>query len=75
MLKNCGLKENIPRTTFISKNSTPVGTPLQFQKTIEWVERKMNKNDYKYIHQIGSGGFGSVWKVRNKQNGEILAMK
>jgi serine/threonine protein kinase len=27
------------------------------------------------MYPIGKGGFGKVWKVRSKGNGEIYAMK
>jgi len=31
--------------------------------------------DFKFVFQIGSGGFGRVWKVEEKKNGKIYAMK
>lgn len=34
-----------------------------------------SKNDYRFMHKIGSGGFGKVWKVEEKRSHRILAMK
>jgi len=34
---------------------------------VEEQKRKLTRNSYNFIYQIGSGGFGSVWKVKDKQ--------
>jgi len=34
-----------------------------------------SKNDYQFLYKIGSGGFGKVWKVLEKRNNRIFAMK
>ena len=40
-------------------------------------QNKYNKNDFETLQDksIGSGTFGSVWKVRNKKTNEINAIK
>ena len=35
----------------------------------------MSKNSFKILYPVGKGGFGKVWKVESKKNGEVLAMK
>lgn len=37
--------------------------------------RKPDKNMYEYIHVIGKGGFGKVYKVLEKKTGLLYAMK
>lgn len=37
--------------------------------------RKPDKNMYEYIHVIGKGGFGRVYKVLEKKTGILYAMK
>lgn len=37
--------------------------------------RKPDKNMYEYIHVIGKGGFGKVYKVLEKKTGILFAMK
>lgn len=34
-----------------------------------------SKNDYTFTYQIGSGGFGRVWKVKDKRDHQNYAMK
>ena len=43
-------------------------------KPIEPVE-EINRNSFDFISVIGKGGFGKVWKVRNKKNLKEFAMK
>jgi len=60
-------------TVFNSPSRTGTSTPQEWKclKTV----RKRKRTDYKFIHQIGSGGFGRVWKVESKKDGGIFAMK
>jgi len=37
--------------------------------------RKPDRNMYEYIHVIGKGGFGRVYKVLEKKTGILYAMK
>jgi serine/threonine protein kinase len=37
--------------------------------------RVKGREDYRFIYQIGSGGFGRVWKVQNKKDNATFAMK
>jgi serine/threonine protein kinase len=34
-----------------------------------------SRSDFQFLFQIGSGGFGRVWKVEQKRTGDIFAMK
>jgi serine/threonine protein kinase len=38
------------------------------------VERRC-RNNYEYIHVIGKGGFGKVYKVKEKKTNQLFAMK
>ena len=32
-------------------------------------------NNFQYLYKIGRGGFGNVWKVKNKETGKYFALK
>jgi serum/glucocorticoid-regulated kinase 2 len=49
-------------------------TPPSFDYDREINEIKY-RSDYQFLFQIGSGGFGRVWKVEEKKTGNIFAMK
>lgn len=66
------VKENGYYTGFVSGNNSYVSTPFDCE-TIQ-VKQK-NRNDYKFLYQVGSGGFGRVWKVQEKKTNQVLAMK
>lgn len=34
-----------------------------------------SRSDFQFLFQIGSGGFGRVWKVMEKKGGAVYAMK
>lgn len=36
---------------------------------------KRTRNNYEYIHVIGKGGFGKVYKVKEKKANQLFAMK
>jgi len=55
------VKENGYATAFVSNNNSYISTPFECE-TIEI--RDKNRNDYKFLYQVGSGGFGRVWKVQ-----------
>lgn len=48
-----------------------------------WIDEQMKtsilekrcKSNYEYFHVIGKGGFGKVFKVRDKKTGQFFAMK
>lgn len=66
------VKENAYHSTFVSNNNSYVSTPFEY----EIVDNKQkSRNDYKFLYQVGSGGFGRVWKVQEKRTNETLAMK
>jgi serine/threonine protein kinase len=44
------------------------------QDSIKPIDKISNKN-FEFIHVIGRGGFGKVWKVKFKKDGSFLAMK
>jgi hypothetical protein len=58
------MRENFYVTLFRSEKNSPVSTPLMMEEP----KKKANRNSYNFIYQIGSGGFGSVWKVKDKQS-------
>ena len=35
----------------------------------------MTKDDFEFLYIIGKGGFGNVWKVKNKETGKYYALK
>lgn len=39
------------------------------------VKNQNKRSDYRFIYQIGSGGFGKVWKVEDKKQKKYFAMK
>lgn len=65
-------KENMFHTAFCSKKSSEVATPFEYEQ--EDIESKARSN-FRFLHQIGSGGFGRVWKVEDKKTGILYAMK
>jgi serine/threonine protein kinase len=36
---------------------------------------KRSRNNYDYLHVIGKGGFGKVYKVKEKKTNQLFAMK
>lgn len=58
-------------TPLVSETKSPM-SPYK-KMTINKVD---SKNNYYFLNKIGSGGFGKVWKVREKNNSKkIFAMK
>jgi translation initiation factor 2-alpha kinase 4 len=52
----------------------------QSQQSLEWVrrdsvERTRHRTDFEVLGTLGMGGFGKVYKVRNKVDSRIYAMK
>ena len=66
------LNENVYAPTRTMKHS-PVSTPVSTPHEMDL--KKKTRNDYFFLHQIGSGGFGRVWKVEDKRTSENYAMK
>lgn len=66
------LKQNGYQTVIISNNNSYISTPFECE-TIELKDK--SRNDYKFLYQVGSGGFGRVWKVQQKKNSQFYAMK
>lgn len=69
-LKKIKNKENFYQTVFNTQKVSPVSTPLEME-----LRKKRTREDYRFIHQVGSGGFGHVWKVQSKKDNSVLAMK
>ena len=65
-------KENLFHTAFCSKKTSEVATPFECEP--EDMESRARSN-FRFLHQIGSGGFGRVWKVEDKKSGMLYAMK
>ena len=65
-------KENIYQSPFYSSKSSAIVTPFQF---VEEAKKVKSRNDYRFLYQVGSGGFGRVWKVEDKKEHCIYAMK
>lgn len=51
-----------------------IGTDKQIQKYDQFEESRY-KNDFIEIESLGEGGFGSVWKVVNKLDEKVYAIK
>lgn len=66
------VKENGYQTVVISNNNSYISTPFDIEPP-EYKE--LSRNDYKFLYQVGSGGFGRVWKVQEKRSSQVLAMK
>ena len=69
-LKKVKNKQNFYQTVFNSQKTSPISTPIEFEP-----RKNYGKEDYRFIYQVGSGGFGKVWKVQNRKDHSILAMK
>ena len=65
-------KENLYSSVFYSKKTSETITPFDCELD---VEEARTRNDFKYLYQIGSGGFGRVWKVEEKKLRKVYAMK
>ena len=65
-------KENFYNSVFHSKKTSETTTPFDYEQDI--VVSK-SRNDFWFLFQIGSGGFGRVWKVEEKKTKTIYAMK
>ena len=55
-----------------SEISIPNSQNPQIQKTSE---KKLTRNDFKFLYIIGRGGFSKVWKVQLKKTKEYFALK
>jgi hypothetical protein len=53
-------KENLYSSIFQSTKATENITPFDYDRE---VKRNKTKIDFNFLYQIGSGGFGRVWKV------------
>lgn len=57
--------------------------PIKKASLSGWMEDQLkttlierhSRNSYEYIHVIGKGGFGKVYKVKEKKSGQLFAMK
>ena len=54
-------KENAYRTTGVSHCPSYMATPVDVEANYS---RQSTRFDYKFVYQVGSGGFGRVWKVQ-----------
>ncbi len=52
------------KMTYLSKKSSAVCSPKNREEVRKEDLAGFSKKDYKFIYQVGSGGFGSVWKVK-----------
>jgi serum/glucocorticoid-regulated kinase 2 len=59
-------------TAFVSNQHSSLSTPFQCE---ELEVKSKCRNDFKFLYQVGAGGFGRVWKVQEKKSGQIFAMK
>jgi hypothetical protein len=66
------LKENGCHTAFNSINHSATSTPFDCEPQ---EHKEKTRSDYKFLYQVGSGGFGRVWKVQEKRSSNVLAMK
>jgi len=57
-------------TPFQSPRSSTKQSPNKHQP-----EQTLSKESFRFLHKIGSGGFGQVWKVEFKKNSRSYAMK
>jgi hypothetical protein len=49
---------------FASNQHSYQSTPFQYEE----MEPKLKcRNDFKFLYQVGAGGFGRVWKVEKKK--------
>ena len=51
-----------------------VSSWIEEQVKTSVIEKKC-KSNYEYVHVIGKGGFGKVFKVKDKKSGHFYAMK
>jgi len=38
-------------------------------------EKNLNKGDFRFLKIIGESDYGVVWKVKNKETGDLFAIK
>lgn len=57
-------------TPFQSPRSSVKQSPKKNQP-----ERELVRDAFRFVHKIGSGGFGQVWKVEFRKNSRCYAMK
>jgi serum/glucocorticoid-regulated kinase 2 len=65
-------KENVYQPAFSSKKTSETMTPFDYDGHHLGIKCR---GDFRFLFQIGSGGFGRVWKVEDKKTSCIFAMK
>ena len=66
---------NYSNNSRIHNNYTTIGTNATAVNISNTNTKGKSRLDYTFIYQIGSGGFGRVWKVLDKRTKAIYAMK
>ncbi|CAD6209191.1 GSCOCG00003773001-RA-CDS [Cotesia congregata] len=70
-------QHNFIRIPLISELSSPKHSDKQENnlETEEPTSDSRMKNEFKILESLGEGAFGDVWKVRNKLDGRVYAIK
>ena len=67
------IDNNPKKMSFLTKNILNSKSPINKLKAKN--NSSLSRNDFEFIFIIGKGGFGKVWRVKEKKTNELYALK